>query len=242
MRELLITEITRMGNGFCVIGLERKENCFASVRPVPWGGGGWLQFQYDRGDRITFDLDPMPAVTRPHVEDVHAAHPRKRGALSESVLVDCLKQAEVSTSVQGLFGHPPHAGTAQGACVPSQIAARSVCGCGIERVRLLWRGSAIRATLALPSGETLNDLPLIDRDWWSFADTLQQQEGARSLFGERLQEFFNRFVSGQIAGSPIRFARIGLSREYSGCNWLMLDSLFPLPKPGWLAEFRNYAV
>jgi hypothetical protein len=238
MREIIISEITLMRESFCVIGLERREDRFVSIRPVPWGGGGWIQFPYERGDWITFDFDAMPA-TFPHIEDMRAAHPRRVGAISESELVDCLKRAEVAGSARELFGCYPHAGAVHGAYVPAQSATRSICGCKVTQVGLHWQGQRMGGRLALPSGDTLNDLPVVDRDWREFIHTLQDQHGNAPNFSACLQQFLNGFISRQIANSPIRFARIGLAREDAGHNWMMLDSLFPLPKREWLSEFTD---
>jgi len=227
-----------MGQGFCVIGLERKSSGFSSLRPVPWGGGAWIQFPYERADRITFDLDPMP-VTNPHLEDLRAAHPRKLGAVTEIQLVQCLQQAEVATSVTDLFGCFPHPG-GSGVYVNPDDAKRSVCGCEISAISFRFQMDRIRVVLALRSGDTLETLPLIDRDWNEFADKLKDQVRGQPEIPNRLQDFFNSFVEKQIASSPMRFVRIGLSRKFQGRCWFMLDSLFPLPKAEWLPEFAGF--
>ena len=238
MRELLISEITRMGQGFCVIGLERHTNGFSSVRPVPWGGGPWIQFPYDRADRVTFDFDPLP-VTSPHFEDRRAAHPRKLGAVTEVELVQCLKQAEVAASVTGLFGCCPYPG-GSGVYVNPDDARQSICGCEINAINFrFYTDMRIRVALALNSGDTLQDLPLVDRDWNEFANVLKDQIGERPGVPARLQDCFNSFIEKQITTSLIRFARIGLSRQFCGRRcWLMLDSLFPLPRNEWLTKCK----
>lgn len=237
MTELLISEITRMGQGFCVIGLEPTASGFSSVRPVPWGGGAWIQFPYQRADKLTYDFDPMP-VTSPHLEDRRAAHPRKLGAVTETELVQSLKQAEVATSVTGLFGCPPHPSNS-GMYVNPGDAKRSICGCEINATQFKFYADRIRVSLALTTGDTLEDLPLVDRDWCEFADALKDKIGVQPRIPARLQGFFNSFAEKQVISSPIRFARVGLTRiMHQGHCWLMLDSLFPLPKSAWLAEFR----
>lgn len=237
MRELLISEITRMGQGFCVIGLERNTNGFSSVRPVPWGGGAWIQFPYERADKITYDFDPMP-VSSPHLEDLRAAHPRKLGAVTETELVQCLKQAEVAASVTSLFGCCPRP-SSSGMYVHPGDAKRSICGCEINAIHFSFYADRIRVALALMSGDTLQDLPVVDRDWCEFADALKDQVGDQPEIPARLEEFCNSFAKKTIASSPIRFARIGLTRPFMGNRcWLMLDSLFPLPKAAWRVQFR----
>ena len=234
MKELLISEITRMGQGFCEIGLERNDNTFTSVRPVPWGGGSWIQFPYERADRISFELDPMP-VTGPHFEDQRAAHPRKINTVTEMELVQCLKRAEIATSVTGLFGCCPRPGT-RGMYVNPGDAERSICGCEINALQFNY-ADRIRVSLALTTGDTLEDLPLVDRDWRGLADHLKDELGDQPEIPARLRDCLNSIVETQIAPDPIRFARIGLSREFHRRCWLMLDSLFPLPKREWTKKF-----
>jgi hypothetical protein len=45
MTKLLITEITRMGPAFCVIGLQRENEKIHSIRPVPSSANGWMHFR-----------------------------------------------------------------------------------------------------------------------------------------------------------------------------------------------------
>ena len=68
MTKLLITEITRMGPAFCVIGLQREKDRIQSVRPVSPTANSWLHFPYHRGDVLECDLSPFPGA-KPHIED-----------------------------------------------------------------------------------------------------------------------------------------------------------------------------
>ena len=52
MTKLLITEITRMGPAFCVIGLQREKEQIHSIRPVPSSANGWPHFPHHRGDHL----------------------------------------------------------------------------------------------------------------------------------------------------------------------------------------------
>ena len=235
MRELLISEITRMAAGLCVIGLERHKEGYCSLRPIPHGLTAWPQFPYYRADRISFELSLSPGVTEHHCEDRRAQNPRLVASVSENDLVGCLRQAEVANSIRELFGcqvHPsPRGGPA--VYVNPVDARRSICGCNINSVRFRFYPEKVRVALALESGETLDSLPVVDRDWLAFAKRLDAE--SQHWF----ERFFNSFIVDQIISSPIRFARIGLSRPYSdGLCWLMLDSLFPLPKDQWVEEFK----
>jgi hypothetical protein len=244
MTELLISEITQMGEGFCVIGIERDKEHFRSLRPLPRSSYAWNRFPYGRGDNVAFDLRAMLAPP-PHIEDRQARNDVKRGSVAEAELVKCLKQAEVATSVKELFGCDVHLSPYGGAAVyvDPKDGKRSICGCEVESVSLSFRfypkQKQIRAALALKSGENLQSLPVVDVEWHGFAADLANQVKDKPNFQLRLQNFFDSFVQDEIMSSPIRFARIGLSRSNrDGLCWLMLDSLFPLPKKAWLKEFK----
>src|SRR5712692_5191304 len=140
MTELLISEITLMRRGFCVIGLERNKDYFLSLRPIPRNSDAWNKFQYGRADKVAYDLSSMP-VAPPHIEDRHAANDKKLGSVTEAELVKCLKQAEVAASIRGLFDcnvHPsPRGGEA--VYVNPEDGKRSICGCEVESVRFSLR-------------------------------------------------------------------------------------------------------
>jgi hypothetical protein len=70
VRELTLSDITVMAQGYCVIGLERTaQGSFRSVRPLPRRGHAWPAFfPYGRGSIFRYS----PAATSksmPHVED-----------------------------------------------------------------------------------------------------------------------------------------------------------------------------
>jgi hypothetical protein len=242
MTELLISEITLMREGFCVIGVKKEIEGFRSVRPVPPRTIKWPQFPYNRGDRVEFNLNRIPSM-RPHLEDSSVSSHRKLGTVTESGLVESLKQAEVASSLEDLFGcclHPSLSGGDSVFARPDE-ANRSVCGCEISSIQLNFRyfPESIRASITLPSGEILPSLPVVDRDWRAFIDSLATQKANRKHLRRRLDTFFGSFVEQKILLSPIRFARIGLTRPmHEKFCWLMLDSLFPLPQPEWRDAFR----
>jgi hypothetical protein len=242
MPELLISEITRMAEGFCVIGLERDRARFCSLRPIPRDGFAWQPFPYRRGDRVDFELYPIP-VARPHVEDRQSRNHNKLGLMSETDMVSCLKLAEVAASVKELFGcdvrPSPHGGPA--VYVEPEEGNRSICGCEIANVSFSFKyyPPKIRATLYLESGDRLDSLPLVDHDWLSFIDNLWKQSQGTANVGSRLQRFFNWTIRDHILSSAAPLARIGLTRpDRDGLCWLMLDSIFPLPTNQWREEFE----
>ena len=117
-------------------------------------------------------------------------------------------------------------------------ATQSICGCNFENLLFCIRGERIRVALSRAAGDSLESLPLVDRDWHDFI----LQAGARiqgANRAQRVEKFLNQAIQGRILDSPDRFARVGITRvDENGCCWLMLDSLFPGPKEEWLEELR----
>jgi hypothetical protein len=119
--------------------------------------------------------------------------------------------------------------------IPSE-PKRSICGSETQNLRLELCGNELRATLALSSGELLRDLPVVDRDWRDFIDAaLAESRGANRV--ARLERFLNSQFHYRILSCPHHFIRLGLTRPYHDLCWLMLDTLFPLPRPEWFEEF-----
>lgn len=237
MTKLLITEITRMGPAFCVIGLQHERQKFQSIRPVSGTANSWLYFPHQRGEILECSLTPFSGPP-PHVEDrVSTRGFQKCSTVAESEVAGYLRKAECSESLRDLFecriyenkrGSGTHA-------LPAE-ARRSICGCDTQNLRLELCGKELRATLVLSSGELLRDLPVVDRDWLDFMDAaLAESRGANRA--ARFERFLNSHFHSKIMDCPHHFARIGLTRPYKDVCWLMLDTLFPLPKTEWLEEF-----
>ena len=240
MTRLLISEITHMGAGFCVIGLERQGETFRSIRPLPPRGTSWLPFPHKRGEIIEFQLQTT-VVARPHIEDRKSSGDLgTRAGVSETELVSYLRRAEVADDLQHLFGCSMRPSAQGGNAVwadPSE-AHRSICGLSFDKLRFRLFPESVRAALSCASGESLRSLPLVDRDWREF---LRQATGRLSGAnrGQRLEKFLNGPLLDRMQESPDRFARIGITRaDENGCCWLMLDSLFPGPKKEWLEELQ----
>src|SRR5207248_484521 len=123
-----------MGEGYCVIGLEPiAEHLFRSTRPFPPHTFAWREpFPFKRGDAVQFE--PIPTVARrpPHIEDQRSngLQPTDR-SLGEDELVECLRKAEFSSSLEHLFGCQPQSSSGGGRAVwvNPQEARRSICGC-----------------------------------------------------------------------------------------------------------------
>ena len=237
MSKLLITEITRMGPAFCVNGLQREKESIQSIRPVALYANGWMDFPHHRGDILDCSLSPFPG-SRPHVEDRTSTRGfQKSSAIPDAQVVMYLRKAEYSPSLPGLLGCAVHENKkGSGLYTLPQEAHRSTCGCETQNLRLELCANELRATLVLSSGEVLRDLPVVDRDWRDFIDAaLAPDRGANR--GTRLERFLNSQFQYKIMACPHHFIRLGLSRPYHDLCWLMLDTLFPLPRREWLEEF-----
>jgi hypothetical protein len=237
MTKLLITEITRMGPAFCVIGLQREKDKIRSVRPVSATANSWLHFPYHRGDVLQCDLAPFSG-SKPHVEDrVSTSGFERESTVPEPEVVMYLRKAEIAGSLPQLFGCVLNENkNGSGLFAKPPEAKRSVCGTVTQNLRLELCANELRATLALSSGEVLRDLPVVDRDWRDFIDAaLAASRGANRL--ARLERFLNSQFHYKVLSCPYHFIRLGLTRPYHDLCWLMLDTLIPLPKNDWLEEF-----
>jgi len=237
MTKLLITEITRMGPAFCVIGLQCEKDGIHSVRPIPATANSWLHFPHQRGDILECSLMQLPAA-KPHIEDrVSTQGFRKSAEMPEAETVTWLRKAELSPTLQGLFGCAVRENKrGSGYYVVPGEAQRSICGCDTQNLRLELCANELRTTLVLSSGEVLRDLPVVDHNWRGFVEqALSLERGANRL--NRLERFLNSQFHYKILSCPHHFVRLGLTRPYHEVCWLMLDTLFPLPKPEWFEEF-----
>jgi hypothetical protein len=237
MTKLLITEITRMGPAFCVIGLGREKEKVHSIRPIPANTNGWRHFPFQRGDILQCELTPFLGA-KPHVEDrVSTRSFRKDSVLSEAEIVKYLRLAETAFNLKDLFECPLHENkSGSGSFAMPLEAQRSICGTETQNLRFELCADELRVTLALSSGEVLRDLPVVDRDWRGFMDAaLAEGRGPNRV--ARLERFLNSQFHYQIMSCPHHFVRLGLTRPYHDVCWVMLDTLFPLPKAEWLEEF-----
>ncbi len=240
--ELILSDITIMGQGYCVLGLQRSSaEIYHSIRPMPPLGFAWrAPFPFRRGDRVTSNLLAVETKS-PHFEDRQSDGLRGlRARLAEKELIQILRKAEVSDNLQGLFECTVHSGSQGGGAiwVDPSLAKRSVCGCEYEnlcfRIFPEPEGFALRAELVLRSNERIQSIPIVDRAWRRFVDLLFRQV-TRSEPLPLVERFLKRTILPKLLLSLDRFARIGLPRprEDRQC-WLMLDSLFPQPQKEWL--------
>jgi len=237
MTELILSDITRMAGGHCIIGLEKYGERYRSIRPLPARhpeANAWpAAFPHRRGDRLHFELSTVE-VFRPHLEDRKSTGVRgENGNVDEEELRECLRRAEVAETVKDLFGCPVQPGKT-GASVHAPKAARSICGAQARKVRLKWEANALRAYIALASGDVLADLPVVDRSWRLFVETVIEKMGGASR-GRRV----NRWLGGLALDSLGCFVRLGLTRPHPprwGRCQVMLDTLLPMPRQSWLND------
>ena len=239
MTSVLITDITLMTAGLCVIGLVRDENSYRSIRPLPPRGPAWTEFPYSRGSMIGFNLF-LPEVHPPHLEDRWTNGVIEMTArVPEVEVVERLRKAETSETLEGLFRCQVHENPNGRMYAEPGEAARSICGCVPANLQLRWEGGPgqLRASLALASGQTLPDLKVVDHDWNDFVGkALNPGRGAN------LSQRLNRFLVGgfqqKVLSCSHLFVRVGLTRPmHQDRCWLMLDTVFPLPQTSWLEEF-----
>ncbi len=242
MPELILSDITIMGEGYCVIGLEcTSDGWYRSVRPMPRRGFAWREpFPYRRGDVVMVRW-VQTASSPPHFEDRQTTFDSPTGRhLAEVALVKCLERAEIADDLSGLFGCELQTDSPAGnAWVSPDLACRSICGCHYNNIRFRIyvgpTGTRVRARLTLPSGEVLYSLPVVDHEWGRFMNT-ELERNPNATTRSHGETFLNGLVRGNILESQSSFARIGLARARSGEDkcWLMLDSLFPQPVDSWL--------
>jgi len=245
--ELILSEITIMGQGYCVIGLERvSPGSFRSVRPRPPRGFAWREpFHGKRGDSVLAHLTPVPGAKPPHTEDHQSQGLKKTDrTLDGAQLVSALKHAEVARGLEEMFGCAIVTQNSRGnGWIPSGQGSRSICGCEVKNIRFrIFEDPgrvSLRAQLVCPSGERLETLPVVDREWVALLHRLMDHfKDQQAAF--RAARFLNGPVRRELMNSPNLFARIGLARgmQDEKC-WLMLDSLFPQPKDSWFDMLKG---
>lgn len=237
MTRLLITEITRMGPAFCVIGLALDAETIHSIRSLPMSGKGWPHFPYRRGDILETSFPRLPSP-RPHVEDRTSLRSfQKAGEVEEAEIVGYLRKAETALSLAELFGCRIRENQrGAGDYAEPAEAQRSICGCETQNLRIELCGNELRASLVLPSGEALRDLPLVDRDWNNFIDAAIAQDREANRHA-RLEGFLKNKFHHKVISCAHHYVRLGLTRPFHDRCWVMLDTLFPLPSREWLEEF-----
>jgi len=246
MAEVILSDITMMRDGYCVIALEQiAPDAFRSVRPSPLWGFAWRSpFPHRRGDHVECDLRPRTGAHAPHVEDLQPGDLKPTGRkTAERDLIRCLRQAEFAENLHDLFGADLHTAGGGNAWMMASEAKRSICAC---RYKNIWfqlfhnaAGLRLRAKLGLYSGDTLRSLPVVDVEWQRFIDAAFPK-GVRAGEIQAVTNTFNRALYPHLRNAMRAYARIGLAREdEAGKCWLMLDSLFPQPQPGCLDRIRQ---
>jgi hypothetical protein len=246
MAEVILSDVTIMRDGYCVIALEQiAPDSFCSVRPRPLWGFAWRPpFPHRRGDVVICDLRRVLDALPPHVEDLLPGELKATGRkTAEMDLIRCLRQAEFAENLHDLFGADLHTSGGGNAWVIASEAKRSICAC---RYKNIWfqlfhnaAGLRLRAKLGLYSGESLRSIPVVDMEWQRFVEAAFPR-GIPAGEIQAITKEFNRALYPSLRNAMRAFARIGLAREdATGKCWLMLDSLFPQPQKDWLDRVRR---
>jgi len=249
MAEVILSDITIMRDGYCVIALEQvAPDEFRSVRPSPLWGFAWRPpFPHRRGDHVECDLRPRTGAHPPHLEDLQPGELKATGRkTAEMDLIRCLRHAEFAENLQDLFGADLHTSGGGNAWVMASEATRSICAC---RYKSIWfqlihnaAGLRLRAKLGLYSGESLRSAPVVDMEWQRFIEAVFPR-GIRPGEIQAATKDFNRALYPHLRNAMRSYSRIGLAREDdAGKCWLMLDSLFPQPQKDWLDRVRRLAA
>jgi hypothetical protein len=242
MAELILSDITIMGPGYCVIGLEQvaprfigaavpggnertqdlknesRAACYRSVRPFPSWGFAWRDpFPFKRGDRVRCQLRQVTGLKPPHVEDQKSSGLIAIGAsLTEDELLKCLKLSEVSSSLAGLFGCEI---TSASDWAPSWVnggaGARSICGCQFRNIRFSVTQEPNRLTL-----RAYLVLPSGERRNNVPVVDREWKRFLEELMGRlestealaKAKRILNGPIRMKLLHSPNRFARLGLAR------------------------------
>lgn len=235
MTELILSDITRMAGGHCIIGMEKAGDCWRSIRPLPPQHNAWpASFQYKRGDRLLFKLEKVTA-DRPHLEDMRSTGVLEcKGRITEEDLLEHLRKAEVAKSIESLFGCKVTPGK-HGAHLHAPKANRSICGADVTRLRLKCEGQDVRGSVRFAGGESLMDLPVVDRSWYAFLKEVQEKMG-----GPNRAQRLNLYLENRLGAIDRFFVRIGLTRphppKFGRCQ-VMLDTILPMPRKSWVDEY-----
>lgn len=240
MLEVILSDITVMGQGYCVIGLERlSPDSYRSVRPMPPQAFAWREpFPYSRGDCVCFD--PVPTVVSPpHLEDQQSRGLIKTArSLNETQLIECLRKAEVSPDLEHLFGCQVQRSTQGGKAVwvkPNE-ARRSICGCEYDNVHFRLypepAGFSLRTEVLLRSNERLNSVPVVDREWRRFAGPPRtaHTETRAASFGAEVPQL----VGAHEAACHTPEVRADRPSSTQGRSTLLADAGFTLSPAGGL--------
>lgn len=235
MTELILSDITRMAGGHCIIGLENTGGQWRSVRPLPPQNNAWpANFPYKRGDKLLFKLEKM-ATDRPHVEDMRSTGVLEcAGRITEEEVLEHLRKTETAKSTEDLFGCKITPGK-HGAHLHAPKARRSICGAEVKRLRLKCEGQDVRGSVRFAWGESMMDLPVVDRSWYAFLKEVQEKMG-----GANRAQRLNLHLENKLGALESFFVRIGLTRphppKFGRCQ-LMLDTILPMPRKSWVEEY-----
>ncbi len=225
-RTLTITDLTQMGNGVCIAGIDGQGNC---VRPVVRGG---VRKQHlFRGRHIVifpravveFDLSGT-RVTPPHIEDM-TFDPRSLVSREDSGDASWEKVLEESSfpSINTMFD-----GFLVGRRrVPPGSATRSlgtIADAEIEEIYVdSYNHSKFRLNLIDPSGDRYVKLPINDLAFRAYFQNLIDASGSEAEA--------ESFVNNNLASVNKTYIRIGLARpvplgSYERACWTQVTGIY----------------
>lgn len=228
-RTLTITDLTQMGNGVCIAGIDGQGNC---VRPVVRGG---VRKQHlFRGRNIViypravveFDLSGTN-VTPPHIEDM-TFDPRSLvsgedcGDAAWKTVLEESSFPSIDTMFDGVL--------VGGRRVPPGSATRSlgtIADAEIEEIYVdSYNDSKFRLNLIDPSGDRYIKLPINDLAFIAYFLSLIEASGSEAE-AESL-------VNNKLASVNKTYIRIGLARpatlgNYERACWTQVTGIYTFP-------------
>ena len=214
---------------------QRERQKFQSIRPIPASAHSWNYFPHQRGDILEFSLTPFSGAS-PHVEDrVSMRDFRKTAAVAEPEVASYLGKAECSDSLRGLFEcaiHENRQGSGVYALRPrpgarSAVATRRISGWSFTGMSCEPRWCSFQV-------KSRGTCPWLTAIGWTLR---MPRRIAGRIAPQSHRSHLSPTSQYRIMSCPHHFVRIGLTRPYREVCWLMLDTLFSIPKADWLEEF-----
>jgi hypothetical protein len=235
--EVILLDWTRMGHTFCLGAAVRVEGQYRVVRPLlfanrlaPVRNVGWSPYLLAGNSRWSvFDLNgPVAAPAQPpHLEVVWVRGLRPCGRLADVAERRAILAATLSPDGDTGFGAALIASGIK-AYLPPGVGVRSLTSILVPAERITFglgrsigaEQAKVRVRLPIPGlGE--RELPVIDHF------LLERAEDAARSPQEEVGAL-QRLVR---ATGPRIVVRLGVSREFQGCCWLMADGFFSLDDP-----------
>jgi hypothetical protein len=232
MREVIVTDLTRFSTkeNVCTAVIDVKTG--ECLRPMPYlKSAKCEELGIHPGAILKGDLEILPNLSNPHVEDAGYAKLQFHGACSGEQFKYILEKS-LSKSVSEGFGidfnvdqkHIPHNQSANCSIITIKIEPHQL---SIHEDQ--FKPGKIKATFTDGSGHRYRYLSITDRGFYDYAQK-HQNDG-------RLHE-----VTDLISKQEIVYLRVGLSRVFqvAGRNgyWLQVNGIYTFPD--FHDEIRTY--